>query len=167
MNIKRKLATRGWKRETLLIYTTRAMLSALLISSVVRCFTPRGNPSAAYDFIMIRISDDFDVTVTTQLRELNCREGSRYESHSAQSTQDRRKLLKRTRSLAVISEDESRQERDACHFRLGQSTFDLPRRHQLIPRAKLIDRNSLKDRWVICQSDMTEPQVPDRAHCHY
>ncbi|KAL6267548.1 hypothetical protein P5V15_000623, partial [Pogonomyrmex californicus] len=73
------------------------------------------------------------------------KEGSRYDSHSAQSTQDRRKLLKRTRSLAVISEDDSRQDREATHFRLGQSTFDLPRRHQLIPRAKLIDRNSLKD----------------------
>ncbi|KOX78019.1 hypothetical protein WN51_05907 [Melipona quadrifasciata] len=74
------------------------------------------------------------------------REGGRHEANSAQSTQDRKKLLKRTRSLAVISEDESRHDREARHFRLGQSTFDLPRRHQLIPRAKLIDRNSLKDR---------------------
>ncbi|XP_033315925.1 uncharacterized protein LOC117214176 [Bombus bifarius] len=78
------------------------------------------------------------------------REGGRHEANSAQSTQDRRKLLKRTRSLAVISEDESRHDREAHHFRLGQSTFDLPRRHQLIPRAKLIDRNSLKDR--LCKS---------------
>ncbi|XP_014474719.1 PREDICTED: uncharacterized protein LOC106744443 [Dinoponera quadriceps] len=84
------------------------------------------------------------------------REGGRYESHSAQSTQDRRKLLKRTRSLAVISEDESRQERDTRHFRLGQSTFDLPRRHQLIPRAKLIDRNSLKDRLSKSQQHLTD-----------
>ncbi|XP_043529340.1 uncharacterized protein LOC122538911 isoform X2 [Frieseomelitta varia] len=80
----------------------------------------------------------------------NAREGGRHEANSAQSTQDRRKLLKRTRSLAVISEDESRHDREARHFRLGQSTFDLPRRHQLIPRAKLIDRNSLKDR--LCKS---------------
>lgn len=79
---------------------------------------------------------------------MDYREGGRHEANSAQSTQDRRKLLKRTRSLAVISEDESRHDRETHHFRLGQSTFDLPRRHQLIPRAKLIDRNSLKDRYV-------------------
>ncbi|XP_018353830.1 PREDICTED: uncharacterized protein LOC108755380 [Trachymyrmex septentrionalis] len=84
------------------------------------------------------------------------REGSRYDSHSAQSTQDRRKLLKRTRSLAVISEDDSRQDREAAHFRLGQSTFDLPRRHQLIPRAKLIDRNSLKDRLSKSQQHLSD-----------
>ncbi|XP_039308650.1 uncharacterized protein LOC120358430 isoform X1 [Solenopsis invicta] len=84
------------------------------------------------------------------------REGSRYDSHSAQSTQDRRKLLKRTRSLAVISEDDSRQDREAAHFRLGQSTFDLPRRHQLIPRAKLIDRNSLKDRLYKSQQHLSD-----------
>ncbi|XP_076247000.1 javelin [Calliopsis andreniformis] len=84
------------------------------------------------------------------------REGGRPEAHSAQSTQDRRKLLKRTRSLAVISEDESRQEREAHHFRLGQSTFDLPRRHQLIPRAKLIDRNSLKDRLSKSQQHLSD-----------
>ncbi|KYN00989.1 hypothetical protein ALC62_08215, partial [Cyphomyrmex costatus] len=83
-------------------------------------------------------------------------EGSRYDSHSAQSTQDRRKLLKRTRSLAVISEDDSRQDREATHFRLGQSTFDLPRRHQLIPRAKLIDRNSLKDRLSKSQQHLSD-----------
>ncbi|XP_012229847.2 uncharacterized protein jv [Linepithema humile] len=85
------------------------------------------------------------------------REGSRYDSHSAESTQDRRKLLKRTRSLAVISEDDSRQEREAArHFRLGQSTFDLPKRHQLIPRAKLIDRNSLKDRLYKSQQHLSD-----------
>ncbi|XP_076281582.1 javelin isoform X1 [Lasioglossum baleicum] len=84
------------------------------------------------------------------------REGGRHEAHSAQSTQDRRKLLKRTRSLAVISEDESRQDREAHHFRLGQSTFDLPRRHQLIPRAKLIDRNSLKDRLSKSQQHLSD-----------
>ncbi|XP_076685897.1 javelin isoform X1 [Andrena cerasifolii] len=86
----------------------------------------------------------------------NAREGGRHEAHSAQSTQDRRKLLKRTRSLAVISEDESRQDREAHHFRLGQSTFDLPRRHQLIPRAKLIDRNSLKDRLSKSQQHLSD-----------
>nr|XP_034183731.1 protein javelin isoform X1 [Osmia lignaria] len=84
------------------------------------------------------------------------REGGRHEANSAQSTQDRRKLLKRTRSLAVISEDESRQDREAHHFRLGQSTFDLPRRHQLIPRAKLIDRNSLKDRLYKSQQHLSD-----------
>ncbi|XP_077273004.1 javelin isoform X1 [Temnothorax americanus] len=84
------------------------------------------------------------------------REGSRYDSHSAQSTQDRRKLLKRTRSLAVISEDDSRQDREAAHFRLGQSTFDLPKRYQLIPRAKLIDRNSLKDRLSKSQQHLSD-----------
>ncbi|XP_015431339.1 PREDICTED: LOW QUALITY PROTEIN: uncharacterized protein LOC107187701 [Dufourea novaeangliae] len=84
------------------------------------------------------------------------REGGRHEAHTAQSTQDRRKLLKRTRSLAVISEDESRQDREAHHFRLGQSTFDLPRRHQLIPRAKLIDRNSLKDRLSKSQQHLSD-----------
>ncbi|CAL7943316.1 unnamed protein product [Xylocopa violacea] len=84
------------------------------------------------------------------------REGGRHEANSAQSTQDRRKLLKRTRSLAVISEDESRHDREAHHFRLGQSTFDLPRRHQLIPRAKLIDRNSLKDRLSKSQQHLSD-----------
>ncbi|RLU15706.1 hypothetical protein DMN91_011461 [Ooceraea biroi] len=85
------------------------------------------------------------------------REASRHDSHSAQSTQDRRKLLKRTRSLAVISEDDSRQDREAArHFRLGQSTFDLPKRHQLIPRAKLIDRNSLKDRLSKSQQHLSD-----------
>ncbi|XP_017793957.1 PREDICTED: uncharacterized protein LOC108575627 [Habropoda laboriosa] len=85
------------------------------------------------------------------------REGGRHEANnSAQSTQDHRKLLKRTRSLAVISEDESRHDREAHHFRLGQSTFDLPRRHQLIPRAKLIDRNSLKDRLSKSQQHLSD-----------
>nr|XP_033339319.1 uncharacterized protein LOC117227885 isoform X2 [Megalopta genalis] len=93
--------------------------------------------------------------VTMEFAE-NDREGGRHEAHSAQSTQDRRKLLKRTRSLAVISEDESRQDREAHHFRLGQSTFDLPRRHQLIPRAKLIDRNSLKDRLSKSQQHLSD-----------
>lgn len=64
------------------------------------------------------------------------------------SGQDRRKLLKRTRSLAVISEDYSRSNRDSRHSRLGESSFDLSRKPPLIPRAKLIDRNSLKDRLV-------------------
>nr|XP_031843789.1 uncharacterized protein LOC116431882 isoform X1 [Nomia melanderi] len=93
--------------------------------------------------------------VTMEFAE-NAREGGRHEAHSAQSTQDRRKLLKRTRSLAVISEDESRQDRESHHFRLGQSTFDLPRRHQLIPRAKLIDRNSLKDRLSKSQQHLSD-----------
>ncbi|KAK2587788.1 hypothetical protein KPH14_003892 [Odynerus spinipes] len=84
------------------------------------------------------------------------REGNRNEAHGGQSTQDRRKLLKRTRSLAVISEDESRQERETRHFRLEESTFDLPRRHQLIPRAKLIDRNSLKDRLYKSQQHLSD-----------
>nr|XP_050846975.1 protein javelin isoform X1 [Vespula vulgaris] len=84
------------------------------------------------------------------------REGSRNETHGNQSTQDRRKLLKRTRSLAVISEDESRQERETRHFQLGESTYDLPRRHQLIPRAKLIDRNSLKDRLYKSQQHLSD-----------
>ena len=77
------------------------------------------------------------------------RDAGRYEAghgqHSASSTQERRKLLKRTRSLAVISEDECRAaaSRDAAPF----DTSSLQhRRHQLIPWAKLIDRNSLKDR---------------------
>ncbi|XP_058801651.1 uncharacterized protein LOC131670236 isoform X2 [Phymastichus coffea] len=76
-------------------------------------------------------------------------------------SQDRRKLLKRTRSLAVISEDDCRTANgsrgSSCEaLRLGSScgSSNLPfdssslqhRRHQLIPRAKLIDRNSLKDR---------------------
>ncbi|CAL1676194.1 unnamed protein product [Lasius platythorax] len=85
------------------------------------------------------------------------REGSRYDSHSAQSTQERSKLLKRTRSLAVISEDDSRQNREATqHFRLGESSFDLPRKYQLIPRAKLIDRNSLKDRLSKSQQHLSD-----------
>ncbi|XP_072753341.1 uncharacterized protein Jv isoform X2 [Anoplolepis gracilipes] len=85
------------------------------------------------------------------------REGSRYDSHSSQSTQERSKLLKRTRSLAVISEDDSRQNREATqHFRLGQSSFDLPRQYQLIPRAKLIDRNSLKDRLSKSQQHLSD-----------
>ncbi|XP_029175045.1 protein javelin [Nylanderia fulva] len=85
------------------------------------------------------------------------RDGSRYDSHSAQSTQERSKLLKRTRSLAVISEDDSRQNREAAqHFRLGQSSFDLPRKYQLIPRAKLIDRNSLKDRLSKSQQHLSD-----------
>ncbi|KAL2716607.1 protein javelin isoform X1 [Vespula squamosa] len=84
------------------------------------------------------------------------REGNRNETHGNQSTQDRRKLLKRTRSLAVISEDESRQERETRHFQLGESTYDLPRRHQLIPRAKLIDRNSLKDRLYKSQQHLSD-----------
>ncbi|XP_050445156.1 uncharacterized protein LOC126848364 isoform X2 [Cataglyphis hispanica] len=85
------------------------------------------------------------------------REGSRYDSHSAQSTQERSKLLKRTRSLAVISEDDSRQNREVTeHFRLGQSSFDLPRKFQLIPRAKLIDRNSLKDRLSKSQQHLSD-----------
>ncbi|XP_015182499.1 PREDICTED: MATH and LRR domain-containing protein PFE0570w [Polistes dominula] len=84
-------------------------------------------------------------------------DGSRNEtSQGNQSTQDRRKLLKRTRSLAVISEDESRQERETQHFQLGESSFDLPRRHQLIPRAKLIDRNSLKDRLYKSQQHLSD-----------
>lgn len=71
------------------------------------------------------------------------------------STQERRKLLKRTRSLAVISEDESSRSPSRGHviepsadLRLGYDTSSLQhqRRHQLIPRAKLIDRNTLKDR---------------------
>lgn len=74
------------------------------------------------------------------------REGSRYESkEEGSSTQERKQLLKRTRSLAVISEDEWRNERDS-HLRASETKFDLSRRPQLIPRAKLIDRNSLKDR---------------------
>ncbi|XP_070160827.1 serine-rich adhesin for platelets isoform X2 [Polyergus mexicanus] len=85
------------------------------------------------------------------------REGNRYDSHSAQSTQERSKLLKRTRSLAVISEDDSRQNREVTeHFRLGQSSFDLPRKYQLIPRAKLIDRNSLKDRLSKSQQHLSD-----------
>ena len=75
------------------------------------------------------------------------REGSQCDGHGSQSsTQERRKLLKRTRSLAVISEDESRYNREIPHFQIGEPNLDLNRRPQLIPRAKLIDRNSLKDR---------------------
>ncbi|XP_051175764.1 protein javelin isoform X2 [Leptopilina boulardi] len=74
-------------------------------------------------------------------------EGSQCESHGSQSsTQERRKLLKRTRSLAVISEDESRYTREIPHFRINEPNFNLTRRPQLIPRPKLIDRNSLKYR---------------------
>ncbi|XP_026667691.1 uncharacterized protein LOC108622934 isoform X4 [Ceratina calcarata] len=91
--------------------------------------------------------------VTMEFVDEDAREGR----HEGQSTQDRRKLLKRTRSLAVISEDESRHDREAHrHFRLGQSTFDLPRQHQLIPRAKLIDRNSLKDRLYKSQQHLSD-----------
>ncbi|XP_003425833.1 uncharacterized protein LOC100679372 isoform X1 [Nasonia vitripennis] len=113
------------------------------------------------------------------------RDGSRYDSNghgpqqaqqnsgSNSSTQDSRKLLKRTRSLAVISEDESRAASsggDTCTLRLGSSCGSTPspfdsaaaaaslqrRRHQLIPRAKLIDRNSLKDRLSKSQQHLHE-----------
>ncbi|XP_054014834.1 uncharacterized protein LOC128895888 isoform X1 [Hylaeus anthracinus] len=94
--------------------------------------------------------------VQEKQRQKCYREGGRHEAHSAHATQDHRKLLKRTRSLAVISEDESRQDREAHHFRLGQSTYDLPRSHQLIPRAKLIDRNSLKDRLSKSQQHLSD-----------
>ncbi|XP_033207472.1 protein javelin isoform X2 [Belonocnema kinseyi] len=85
------------------------------------------------------------------------REGSQCESHGSQSsTQERRKLLKRTRSLAVISEDESRYGREIPHFRIGEPNLDLTRRPQLIPRAKLIDRNSLKDRLSKSQQHLSD-----------
>ncbi|KAG7200437.1 hypothetical protein KM043_017886 [Ampulex compressa] len=83
-------------------------------------------------------------------------EAGRYDGHSTHSNQENKKLLKRTRSLAVISEDESRQDPEVRHFRLGHSTFELPRRHQLIPRAKLIDRNSLKDRLSKSQQHLSD-----------
>ncbi|XP_066586593.1 dentin sialophosphoprotein isoform X2 [Prorops nasuta] len=84
------------------------------------------------------------------------REGSRHEGHGGGVTQDRRKLLKRTRSLAVISEDEFRSNRQIRHFRLSDGSFDLTKRHQLIPRAKLIDRNTLKDKLSKSQQHLSD-----------
>ncbi|XP_043273939.1 protein javelin isoform X2 [Venturia canescens] len=85
----------------------------------------------------------------------------RYESQEGApngGSHDRRKLLKRTRSLAVISEDYSNKERDASsrQFHLGEPDLELPRRPQLIPRAKLIDRNSLKDRLSKSQQHLSD-----------
>lgn len=75
------------------------------------------------------------------------RRSTRYDStQNGQNTQDRRKLLKRTRSLAVISEDVTKSDRGSQNYHLGDPNLLIPRRPQLIPRAKLIDRNSLKDR---------------------
>ncbi|XP_011312441.1 uncharacterized protein jv isoform X2 [Fopius arisanus] len=94
-------------------------------------------------------------------RQRGQREVARYESQSEHNTQDRRKLLKRTRSLAVISE--GRNDREVNHnFSLGDPTFDGPRRPQLIPRAKLIDRNSLKDRLSKSQQHLSDTY--DRYH---
>ncbi|XP_034941226.1 uncharacterized protein jv [Chelonus insularis] len=73
------------------------------------------------------------------------------------SNQDRRKLLKRTRSLAVISEDLSRSDADNQNYHFSDSPLSNPRRPQLIPRAKLIDRNSLKDRLSKSQQHLSEP----------
>ncbi|XP_043470664.1 protein javelin isoform X2 [Leptopilina heterotoma] len=84
-------------------------------------------------------------------------EGSQCDSHGSQSsTQERRKLLKRTRSLAVISEDDSRYTREIPHFQINEPNFNLTRRPQLIPRAKLIDRNSLKDRLSKSQQHLSD-----------
>ena len=86
-------------------------------------------------------------------------DGTRYDvthgSQLQQPTQEHRKFLKRTRSLAVISEDECSRERfiagggSSCGS--SSSIFDTSslqhqRRPQLIPRAKLIDRSTLKER---------------------
>ncbi|XP_015120146.1 uncharacterized protein LOC107043256 isoform X2 [Diachasma alloeum] len=89
-------------------------------------------------------------------RQRGQREIPRYEPQSEQNSQGRRKLLKRTRSLAVISED-SRNDREVNrNFSVGELTLDVPRRPQLIPRAKLIDRNSLKDRLSKSQQHLSD-----------
>ncbi|XP_044010886.1 uncharacterized protein MAL13P1.304 isoform X2 [Aphidius gifuensis] len=97
--------------------------------------------------------------VTMEFENLNLqikREGIRNDSQENQGIQERRKLLKRTRSLAVISEDKSRKiERENKNFQ-HDDTFDIPRRPQLIPRAKLIDRSSLRDRLSKSQQHLSD-----------
>ncbi|XP_011500366.1 PREDICTED: uncharacterized protein LOC105364185 [Ceratosolen solmsi marchali] len=84
-----------------------------------------------------------------------------HQQQQQTSTQERRKLLKRTRSLAVISEDESRavnNDRDnsvQLHSPFDRATLQH-RRPQLIPRAKLIDRHSLKDRLSKSQQHLSD-----------
>ncbi|XP_057338778.1 uncharacterized protein LOC130676515 isoform X2 [Microplitis mediator] len=91
------------------------------------------------------------------------RRSTRYDStQNGQNTQDRRKLLKRTRSLAVISEDVTKSDRGSQNYHLGDPNLLIPRRPQLIPRAKLIDRNSLKDRLSKSQQHLSD--VNDRYH---
>ncbi|XP_012275174.1 uncharacterized protein LOC105696915 [Orussus abietinus] len=93
------------------------------------------------------------------------RGSGRYEERS--SSQERRKLLKRTRSLAVVSEDIFRNHSDSRRFRLGEPS-DTPRRSQLIPRAKLIDRNSLKDRLSKSQQHLSDSyeRLNETRSCH-
>ncbi|XP_014219938.1 uncharacterized protein LOC106647880 isoform X2 [Copidosoma floridanum] len=120
---------------------------------------------------------------------VSLRDTGKYDStgptlpQSQSSTQERRKLLKRTRSLAVITEDESNRANntgggcpgEVLGPRIGvsydTSSLQHHRRlhqqhHQLIPRAKLIDRNSLKDRLSKSQQHLSdcyygEPFGPD------
>lgn len=58
--------------------------------------------------------------------------------------------------MAVISEDDSRYTREIPHFQINEPNFNLTRRPLLIPRAKLIDRNSLKDRLSKIQQHLSD-----------
>ncbi|XP_044599335.1 uncharacterized protein LOC123275329 isoform X1 [Cotesia glomerata] len=90
-------------------------------------------------------------------RQQSQRRSARYDtSQNGQNTQDRRKLLKRTRSLAVISEDVAKSDRASQNYHIGDPNLLIPRRPQLIPRAKLIDRNSLKDRLSKSQQHLSD-----------
>ncbi|KAK0080903.1 hypothetical protein PV325_013141 [Microctonus aethiopoides] len=99
-------------------------------------------------------------------------ENARYEQSQnvGENTNDRRKLLKRTRSLAVITEDTARSDRNTREdFHFGETpNFSIPRRPQLIPRAKLIDRHSLKDRLSRSQQHLYDPEdrIEDERSYH-
>ncbi|XP_063991990.1 uncharacterized protein Jv isoform X2 [Diachasmimorpha longicaudata] len=95
-------------------------------------------------------------------RQKDQREIPRHDSQNEGNSENRRKLLKRTRSLAIISEDSRNNPEVNCNFSLSELTFELPRRPQLIPRAKLIDRNSLKDRLSKSQQHLWDTY--DRYH---
>ncbi|KAL7295842.1 hypothetical protein TKK_0010889 [Trichogramma kaykai] len=105
--------------------------------------------------------------------------GGNISSLQHQSTQDRKKLLKRTRSLAVISEDDCNgcgggsSSCGSTSSIFDSSSLQHHRRPQLIPRAKLIDRNVLKDRLFKSQQHLldnhdhlNEVSNNSRSYCH-
>ncbi|XP_046753274.1 protein javelin isoform X2 [Diprion similis] len=78
-------------------------------------------------------------------------------SSSLREQQQQQKLLKRTKSLAVISEENRANTRPSNYYRLGEPALsEAFRRQQLIPRAKLINRHSLKDRLSKSQQHLNE-----------
>ncbi|XP_048505856.1 uncharacterized protein LOC110117177 isoform X2 [Athalia rosae] len=118
----------------------------------------------------MEFADASDASESVPAREGGSRHeqpGGSSSSSSSSSTREQQKLLKRTKSLAVISEENRiGNNRQANYYRLGEDAF---RRQQLIPRAKLINRHSLKDRLSKSQQhlsssfEVTNPRVQHRS----